>query len=268
MARSHVISLVKIGTNILTTPEGELDLNNLRALVHQIAEIKVMFGRAVIVVTSGAITCGSEQLNIKARTIPEKQAAAAVGQILLMKEYATFFNQRGFQVGQILLTKDGLDDAVMRQNAQNTIRTLLNQDIIPIINENDSVATDEIVGSFSDNDGLSAKVAQLVSARQLILLTDIDGVFTANPKKDPNATLIPRIDTITEEVFRLADDHKTLTVSRGGMLSKIKSAAEASQAGIDVVICNGRRKNVLIDIFQGTQVGTFIPAQPKLPHNR
>ncbi len=253
--------VVKIGTNILTTQEGKLDLNTLRSLIHQLCEALFERNNQVIIVTSGAITCGSERMGLRTQSIPEKQAAASVGQILLMNEYASFFGQKGFQVGQILLTKDCIETPVKRQNTQNTIATLLTQGVVPIINENDTVATDEIGVKFGDNDELSSKVAQLVDADKLIILTDIDGVFTGNPKKDPQARLMHRIETITDDIFNQVDDIQN-NRSRGGMSSKLTYAREAAQAGIDVVIANGKTKNILNAILANETVGTFIPAKP------
>ena len=177
--------VIKVGTNLLTTPEGKLDLNNLRDLTYQIADQINNHHKKVIMITSGSITCGSERLHLTAKTIPEKQAAAAVGQILLMREYLSFFGQKGLQAGQILLTKDGLENPTRSKNAVTTIKTLLKQKIIPIINENDSVATNEIKNSrFGDNDELSYLVAKLIKVDLLVTLTDIDGLYTGNPKKD------------------------------------------------------------------------------------
>ena len=252
------IVVVKIGTNILTTPGGKLDLNNLRDLVNQICDEVLQGYCHIIVVTSGAITTGSERLGVKARSIPEKQAAAAVGQILLMQEYAYFFGQRGLQIGQVLLTPDVFEDADRCANVQNTWATLLEQDVIPVINENDAVATDEI--RFGDNDELSARVSQLVDASHLVLLTDIDGVYTANPKQDPSATLIPTLNTVDSSVMKLASDIQN-DRSRGGMRSKLNAARTASEYGADVSIANGRTPGILHDIFKGAAVGTFIKRQ-------
>jgi glutamate 5-kinase len=174
---------------------------------------------------------------------------------MLMKEYTNFFSLRGYGVGQILLTKDGFENETRRQNSKNTIFKLLEMGCIPIINENDSVAIDEI--RFGDNDELSCSVAQLVGASILVMLTDIDGLFTANPKHTSEAVLVRTVEKIGDETFALIQDSAN-SKSRGGMKSKLMAASEASQAGIDVVIANGRRKGILHDIFFGHAIATFI----------
>ncbi len=231
----------------------------MRQLILQICAELGHKSRSIILVTSGAITCGAQALGITPASIPEKQAAASVGQILLMHEYSTFFSQKGYKIGQILLTKDCIEDEIRRKNTQNTIFTLLENGIIPIINENDSVSTDEIGTKFGDNDELSAGVAELVGAKSLILLTDIDGLYTANPKKDPSATLIPLLSKIDDATFNLVNDIDNGR-SRGGMTSKLTFAKQASEAGISVVLANGKRPDVVKDIFEGKAVGTRVEA--------
>ncbi len=251
------ITVVKIGTNTLTTPDAQLDLNVMRHLVDQMAQIMLGGTTKIVLVTSGAITCGAEALKFRPQSISEKQAAAAVGQILLMREYAQFFGDKGISVGQILLTKDCTEDPIRKRNTENTIFTLLDQGILPIINENDSVATDEIGVKFGDNDELSASVAKLVHATQLILLTDIDGLFTANPKLDPTATLIREISDISDDTLGLIQEAPNGR-SRGGMTSKLTCAKDVSDAGIEVVLANGRRANILRDIMDQRAIGTWI----------
>lgn len=263
MIENSKIIVIKFGTNILATEEGKLDLNNMRDLAYQIAFEMQVHQKQIVLVSSGAITCGAERLHIQAKTIPEKQAAASVGQILLMHEYLNFLGRKGIQVGQILLTKDGLENATRSKNASTTIRTLLKNNIIPIINENDSVATNEIQNlRFGDNDELSFLVAKLINADLLITLTDIEGVFTANPKLNPNAKLLHDIPVINDRILKLIEDIPNER-SRGGMSSKLSYAKNASELGIPVIIANGRRKNSIKDIFEGIEVGTFIHAQSK-----
>ncbi len=197
--------IIKIGTNLLTTVKGELDLNNLRQLINQISET-VKKKHKVIIVTSGAITSGAELLKVSLDTIPKKQAAASIGQLLLMNEYALFFKSHGIQVGQLLLTKDGLLDKNRKKNALNTINTLLKYNFIPIINENDSVTTKEI--KFGDNDELSSIVAVLCKADQYIILSDINGVYTDDPNQNKKALLIPQINKITEKIKKNAKKNK------------------------------------------------------------
>ena len=196
-------------------------------------------------------------------SIPEKQAAAAIGQSILMQEYNRFFQQRGYTSGQILLTKEGLQSEIILNNVRNTITTLIAHSAIPIINENDSVATDEIGVKFGDNDELSCLVAKLVQAEELILLTDIDGVFDQNPKTDPHAALVKNITDCNDSMLALAQDIPN-SRSRGGMSSKLRAAKEAAEAGIDVWIANGRRRHILSDIVAGIGPGTKIWGKPKL----
>lgn len=254
--------VVKVGTNTLTTDEARLDLNVLRHLVEQLVTIQKDKDVQVILVTSGAITCGAHAMGIQPKTVEDKQAAASVGQILLMNEYAQFFNRSGQSVGQILLTKDCMVDPIRKKNVKNTIFTLLKQGVLPIINENDSVATDEIGVKFGDNDELSAGVAQLVKANRLILLTDTEGLYTANPKEDDHATLIPRLAKVSRQTLALVQDTPNGR-SRGGMTSKLTFAKQASDAGIEVVLANGRRADVVTEIMQNKAVGTWISAQKK-----
>jgi len=245
--------VIKIGTNILTTPDKKLDLNNLRSLVYQLGELIRQKQCECVVVTSGSITCGAEKLSLVPETIPQKQASASVGQFLLMREYATFFNQFGIQVGQILLTRDAIDNDDRRLNIQNTMQTLLSFGTVPIINENDSVSTEEI--QFGDNDTLSSRVAVLAKADLLIILTDTEGLYTKNPKTDPSATLIETVPVVDDTVISRADS-VTSDRSRGGMLSKVLAAQYATQNGIETVIAFGRRPNIISDIISGKALGT------------
>lgn len=245
--------VIKIGTNILTTSDRKLDLNNLRNLVCQIGHLIRNKQCECIIVTSGSITCGSEVLSLHPETIQQKQASASVGQFLLMREYATFFSQFGIQVGQILLTRDAIENEDRRLNVQNTIQTLLSLGIVPIINENDSVSTEEI--QFGDNDNLSSRVAVLAKADLLVILTDTEGLFTKNPKIDPNATLIEKVTEVDEDVISRADS-ATSDRSKGGMLTKVLAAQFATENGIETRIAFGRKPNVISDILDGKPVGT------------
>jgi len=249
--------VIKIGTNLLTTPDRKLDVNHLRQLVLQVGEVIRGGDTQVVLVSSGAITCGSEALGVIPVTIQDKQAAAAVGQVLLMQEYSRWFNQLGILVGQILLTKDGLEHPLASQNAINTIHCLLKNRVIPIINENDSVATNEIGPKFGDNDELSSVVAQLLHADQLILLSDVDGVYTHNPKTNSEAIRIDRLPAVTESVLEWVQDIDNGR-SRGGMRSKLLAARSAGSIGIRVVIADGRCPTVLTDLWSGNTRGTVI----------
>ena len=238
------VTLVKIGTNLLTTESGTLDLDTMRSLTHQISDGISRGEGPFLLVTSGAITCGSEALHLTPTTIPEKQAAAAVGQSLLMRKYATFFGERGIQVGQILLTRDVFDDQERMTHVRNTTMTLLQHGIVPIFNENDCVATDEIGMKFGDNDQMSLMVAKLLDVTDLFLLTDVDGVYDRNPKNYSDAKLMPEIKEISDDFLSKLED-ATSGRSRGGMKSKLTVAKGASEFGITVVIANGRAQNVL-----------------------
>ncbi len=265
MITKKSIVIIKIGTNVLTTDEEQLDLNVLRHLVDQISVEHVKQKSQFVIVTSGAITCGAKPLGVKPSNIPQKQAAAAIGQILLMREYAHFFSQHGIHIAQILLTKDCITEPIKKQNTQNTLFTLFEQGIIPIINENDTVATEEIGEKFGDNDELSCGVAQLVDASLLITLSDIEGLFTANPKADASAVLIDRLASVSDETLKLVNDIPN-GKSRGGMTSKLLCAKKASDSGIAVVLAKGKRLNVISDILSGNSVGTRIDAQKGLSH--
>ncbi len=249
------IVVVKIGTNSLTTASGRLDLNNLRDVVHQISGASQHYDLRFVIVTSGAVTSGAEHMGFSPKTLPEKQAAASVGQILLMQEYAYFFETLGYKTGQILLTKDNFTDTNRQANIKNTMHELLSKNIIPIINENDSISTEEI--QFGDNDALSADVAILINASMLILLTDTDGVYDENPKVNANAKLITQIPEISDALLEQTGGTLSPT-SKGGMKSKLTSAKRCRDQGIRVVIAGGRQPNVIADILAGSTVGTRI----------
>lgn len=247
-------AVIKIGSNVLTTSEGELDLNQLRGIVEQISDRIKNHNDQVIIVTSAAITSGKQILGINPSTMPETQAAAAVGQLLLMQEYSRFFSQSGFNVGQLLVTQENFANSKNRENISNTIHALLAQNCIPIINENDSVSTAEI--TFGDNDLLAALVAKLICSDELCLLSSIDGLFTKHPENH-NAALIPHLTEINEELINSTSE-KTNSNSRGGMKAKLKAAKLAWESKIPVTIANGRRPHVISDILSGKAVGTKI----------
>eukprot|EP01047_Picozoa_sp_COSAG01_P000107 COSAG01_NODE_1_length_100484_cov_170.446142_107_plen_263_part_00 len=253
--------IIKLGTNILTNTEGKLDLAHLSALVEQMASIQTKKPQLeLLLVSSGAITCGAEILGITAESIPEKQAAAAVGQVQLMHAYADQFIKHDIKISQVLLTKDGLSHASAKENISNTIFTLLNKDCLPIFNENDCVATDEIGERFGDNDELSGLIASLIQADKLIILTDTDGLYTQNPNEDRDAKFIPEVLNIDDSILNLASDKRS-TRNRGGMRAKLETAKLCNKAGIDVIIANGRRPNVLQEILdQKASVGTLFKA--------
>ncbi len=250
--------VLKIGTKLLTTKHGKLDLNNLRQLCFQVTALCDKGDYEFILVTSGSIICGSESLNINVQTIPEKQAAAALGQILLMKEYYQFFEQRNHKAAQILLTKDGLNNKEKQLNIINTIQTLLKQNVIPIINENDTVATDEI--QFGDNDMLSCYVAELVKADYFIILTDQDGIYTENPTVSKTAKLIPTLTDISDSMIDKAPSTVD-TKGKGGIKSKLMAAQFALSKNIPMHIANGFDTTIISDILNKQKVGTCIKAK-------
>lgn len=212
-------------------------------------------GYEVILVSSGAIGMGVGKLSLKERPkdIPTKQAAAAVGQCELMYSYDRLFTKYNHAVAQVLLTGSDIDDEHRRQNFHNTMSRLLELGVLPIINENDTVATDEIV--IGDNDTLAAIVAATVDADLLILLSDIDGLYTADPHKDANAKLIPVVEELTDEIKALAGDHGS-SLGTGGMITKLRAAGIAGDAGIDMIIANGVNPGLIYDIIEGKSVGT------------
>lgn len=250
MTKKRVV--VKIGTRLLLNDNGQMDLENLGQLSDQVAQIKKDHDLDICIVSSGSIICGSYY--IKPSDLPEKQAAAAIGQPILCQEYAKSFKKHDLLTAQILLTFDGLSDTTRKTNTLNTICTLFEHNIIPIINENDSVSVEEI--TFGDNDGLASMVAKIIEADTLILLTDTDGVFTENPKTHPEAKLIERLDKISDEQIDAIIDNSD---ARGGMKSKLSSAKRASESGIDVYIANGRKSDIMSKILSGKNGGTFVP---------
>ncbi len=251
---TKMLLTIKIGSNILTDSRNQLDLNVLRHLIQQIAFLKQK-GLMIVVVTSGAIVCGSAALGINPESLEDKQASAAVGQVILMEHYQLFFEKLGFKVGQVLLTKDGLLDQTRAKLAKNTFNRLLELDVIPIVNENDTVSVDEI--KFSDNDTLSSMVSILLGADLQIFLTDIDGVYNADPRTDKEAKLISRFRDIPETLRSQMSAESVSQKGRGGMKSKVTSAQLLLENNIESIIAPGKRENVLLDLYRGQIIGTF-----------
>lgn len=245
--------VIKIGTTTLTHGGGLINLRRLDGLVKTVADLKNA-GRQIILVSSGAIGVGIGELGLKERPsdMPTKQACAAIGQCELMYTYDKLFGEYNHSVAQILLTRDVIEQEQRKQNVVNTFERLLEFGVIPIVNENDTVSTEEI--EIGDNDTLSAIVAQLVQADALVLLSDIDGLYTANPKEDPQAKLIPVVENI-DEVESLAGGSSSM-FGKGGMVTKIHAARIACPAGIDMAIINGATPRLLYDLFDGQPVGT------------
>ncbi len=251
--------VVKVGTSTLAHPGGGMNFRNLDRLTRVLADIKNN-GSEVILVSSGAIGVGAGKLKMAARPneLRLKQAAAAVGQCELMHLYDKFFGEYGATVAQILLTRDDVDRPSVRENLINTFEALLELGVIPVVNENDSVCFEEIESAhkvFGDNDTLSAVVATLVRADLLVLLSDIDGLYSADPHRDPDAALIAEVLEITDEIRRLAGGSGT-ALGTGGMLTKVQAAEIATAAGIDMVITNGEKPENLYFLADGGSIGT------------
>ena len=255
--------VIKVGSAVLTSTEQGLDQGRIDKLASDIASIMAQ-SREVIVVSSGAIAAGLAKLGLKkTKSMPLslKQAAAAIGQSGLMWAYEKTFAAHGLKVAQVLLTREDLSNRTRFLNARNTLQTLLDYGVVPIINENDTVSVNEI--KFGDNDNLSGMVVHLTDADLLIILSDIDGLYTADPKVDPRATLIPLVEKITAEVERGAGDAQN-PVGTGGMRSKIMTAKKVGAYGAPMVIVNGKKNGVLLDLFEGKDVGTlFLPRTEK-----
>lgn len=255
--------VVKVGTKIICGSRGHLDLQRIESLVQDLAAIWEE-GLDVILVSSGAIGAGVGRLGLscKPRTIPEKQAAAAVGQGILMQHYETFFTPRGVIVAQVLLTREDITNRERYLNARHTLQSLLGFRAVPIVNENDTVAVEEI--RFGDNDTLAALVACLADADLLILLTDLDGYYTADPHKSKDAELIPEIYEITPEIEASAGGRGS-ALATGGMETKITAAKISMQAGIPLVIASGMRKGALSAVLKGKRTGTlFVPREERM----
>ena len=246
--------VIKLGTSTLAHPTGLLNIKRVEELCKVMSDLKNA-GHEIIIVSSGAIGMGAGKLflNEKPKDIRTKQAAAAVGQCELMYKYDKLFSEYNHTVAQILITGEDVDHKERRSNFENTMLRLLELGAIPIINENDSVATDEIV--IGDNDTLGAIVAKSINADLLILLSDIDGLFTADPHKDKNAVLLDTVEEITPEIESMTGGAGS-KLGTGGMATKVNAAKIATAAGIDMVIANGKEPVVLYDIISGKKVGT------------
>jgi glutamate 5-kinase len=246
--------VIKVGTGLITQPRLGPDPDRIAALAGDIAAVRE--GREIVLVTSGAIATGMARLTLaeRPRSIPEKQAAAAVGQSALMWHYEHAFKRHGLPVGQVLLTAHDIADRARYLNARNTLLALLKFGVLPVVNENDTVAVEEI--KVGDNDNLSALVASLIDADLLVLLTDVDGLYTSDPAKDAAATKLDTVDAITDEIERLVW-RGTGEGSVGGMATKLQAARQAAAAGVPMVIASGRKQGVLARILKGEPAGTY-----------
>lgn len=246
--------VVKVGTSTLAHTTGHLNIRRVEELCRVLSDLKNA-GHQVILVSSGAIGMGVGKLGLKTKPtdMPGKQAAAAVGQCELMYTYDKLFGEYNHTVAQLLMTGEDFENAERRANFENTLCRLLELDALPIINENDTVATNEI--AVGDNDTLAAIVAECAGAELLVLLTDIDGLYTADPRDDKSAELITEVHGITPKILALAGGSGT-SLGTGGMATKLKAAQLANASGIDMVIANGKNPDCLYDIIAGNAVGT------------
>ena len=266
-ARSRLVYhrrvVVKVGTTTLTYPNGQLNLRRMERLCLVLSDLCSQ-GREVILVSSGAIAVGADKLRLgeRPRDTRGKQAASAVGQALLMQTYQDFFARYHRTIAQILLTRDIASNPRHKENAHNTLCELLQMGVIPIVNENDAVATDEIEsGEFSENDSLSAYVAVLTDSDLLIILSDIEGLYDSDPKENPAAEFFHEIPEITDELQALAGGAGS-TLGTGGMASKLVAAKLATENKIDTIIAGGEDPAVLWDLFEGKPQGTLFLRKP------
>lgn len=253
--------VVKVGTSSLTDSKGRLDSEKIKGIVHQAAKLKEK-GHRIILVTSGSISAGFRLLgyNERPKTIAAKQAAAAVGQGLLMEEYTRFFNDYGYVSSQILLTRGDFSDKRRYINIVNTLDILLKRGAVPIINENDTVSIEEL--KIGDNDTLSAQVAAMVHADLLVLLTDIDGLYSDDPRKNPEAKRIEVIPEITKEIEALAGSAGS-SLGTGGMRSKISAGKIAVASGVPMLITHSAKENILQKALEGNLDGSYFLAKKR-----
>lgn len=250
--------VVKVGTSTLTHQSGYINIRRLEQLVKCLADLQNS-GKHVVLVSSGAVSCGLGKIGLRraSLTTEQKQAAASVGQCELMDMYNRLFADYGHTVGQLLLTKDVTDDAQRREHAKSTLRVLIEMGCIPVINENDSVSSEGI--KYGGNDILSAVVARLCDADLVINLSDIDGFYDADPKENPEARLIPYVPAITPEFEAMAGGAGTER-GTGGMAAKLLAAKQCTKHGIPMVIANGDSPDILYDIVSGAFKGTLFDA--------
>ncbi len=255
--------VIKIGSSSLIHQKtGKLNLTKMEILIREISDLCNQ-GKEVVVVSSGAIGVGSATLGLggKPERLEQKQACAAIGQARLMMIYQKLFAEYNQTAGQILMTKNTMVDHLNRRNAQNTFEELLQMGVIPIVNENDTISTYEI--QFGDNDTLSAVVSALIRADLLILLSDIDGLFTDDPRENPQAEFVDLVENIDGHYMEMGKESTGSRVGTGGMATKLEAAKIATGAGADMVIANGRDFHIIHRIIEGRQEGTLFLADPK-----
>lgn len=247
--------VVKVGTTTLTHENGNVNLHRMEKLVRVLSDLSNC-GKEIVLVSSGAITVGAKKMNLEIgeMSLQQKQAAASVGQAILMKIYQKFFNEYNQTSSQILITKNVMNDPVGKVNTENTFETLIDMKIIPIVNENDTISTFEM--QFGDNDTLSAIVATLIKADLLILLSDIDGLYTADPRKDKDAEIIHEVEEVTRSIEQLASGSGS-KFGTGGMVTKLSAAKICGKEGIETVIANGTEPKILYQVLDGEDIGTM-----------
>lgn len=249
--------VVKVGTNLLSSAEG-IDRKRVDSITSQIASLKNM-GYQVMLVSSGAVGLGAHETGHKNRVVHValRQACAAIGQPVLMQNYRESFARHGIITAQVLLTRNDLNNRKTYNNLRSSVSTLLAMGVVPVFNENDVVSIAEIGTAFGDNDRMSAMVASKIDAQLLVLLTDIDGLYTGNPKSDRDATRLDEVDTVTDEIMAFARGAGS-TFSTGGMKTKLMAARIAAMADCATVIASGYQDDVLVSILRGDNVGTYI----------
>jgi glutamate 5-kinase len=253
--------VVKIGSSSLQHPEtGDLDYIKMDILVRELCNIRNQ-GKDVILVTSGAIACGRKAVNLQAATtISQKQACAAIGQARLMTTYQRIFSEYNHQAAQILMTRYTIVNDLNRVNAQNTFNELFSMGVIPIVNENDTTSTFELEDVVGDNDTLSAIVTAMTGADLLILLSDINGLYTDDPRKNKDAQFIERVDTLSDELIKMGKGTTGSNVGTGGMETKLTAAKIATYSGADMIIANGKDVRIIHRIMEGRNYGTIFKA--------
>ncbi len=260
-AAAHTV-VVKVGTRVLTHPDGALNYDRIDRLAEELIAIQSS-GRHVVLVSSGAVGAGMSQLGLAERPtdISRLQAVAAIGQARLIEAYDRTLRAHGRHAAQVLLTADDLDHRPRYLNVRNTLLRLLEYGAVPIINENDTVAVDELMATFGDNDGLAARVTNLLRAPLLVILSDVEGVYDGDPQR-PESRVIPTVTRIDRTLESFVCDQRS-GLSKGGMVSKLRAAKIVTASGENVIIASGRRPNVLSEILAGEVVGTLLLAQGK-----
>lgn len=264
IARDASSVVVKVGTRCLTRPDGALDEDQVERIAQQLVKIGAGHERNVVLVSSGAVGAGIGLLGLKERPtdLASLQAAAAIGQSHLIEAYNRAFQEHGLLAAQVLLTADDINDRRRYLNVRNALRAMFDYGVIPIVNENDTVRTDELSRTMGDNDQLSAMVTNLIRAPLLVILTDVDGLYDGHPEdKDSHVIdMVESIDSGTQELVQTGSQ-EGVSLSTGGMASKLRAAQLATAAGESVILANGRRPDVLIDLMKGEMLGTLMPGQ-------